>query len=150
MYTPSKPATILSLSLIAATIGSGIAIAESRIEVTITNITSNQTFTPVMVASHRGDIDLFESGTAASDELIAIAESGNVAPMTNLLESNDKLCISIPGPYCGGEGISDTDIGEGYIHISRGIGGIGSLLPAASFDWRNNVPKITVRHVNDK
>ncbi len=189
------------------------------IEVTITNITNNLSFTPIMAASHRHEIDLFEVGEAASDELITVAESGNVAPLSTLLsgnnnvadvqnsggllgpgesvtimleadkrsdrvsiasmmlptndsfialdsvrvpkrgqasyrspgydagsETNDESCLNIPGPFCGGTGLSPADPGEGYVHISRGISGNADLA-SADFDWRNDVAKITVRSV---
>lgn len=61
-------------------------------------------------------------------------------------ETNDELCISIPGPTCGGEPFSPSDDGEGYVHINRGIHGIGDLAPNV-YDWRNPVAKITITRV---
>ena len=60
-------------------------------------------------------------------------------------ETNDELCVSIPGPpdICAGEGFN-ANSGEGYVHIHPGIHGIGDL-NAASHDWRNPVAKITIR-----
>lgn len=57
-------------------------------------------------------------------------------------EANDELCASIPGPDCGGEGISAAS-GEGFLHIHSGIHGTGDLAPA-QYDWRNPVALITV------
>jgi len=184
--------------------------------VTITNITNSINFTPILVASHRKGVSLYELGSAASDELTAIAEGGDIAPLTAVLqddprvadvknsagllvpgdsvtvtvsskrgarhismasmmlptndgfialnsvkapshgtvtyyspgfdagtEPNDELCISIPGPSCGGEGPSPAAGGEGYVHINRGIHGIGDLAPDI-YDWRNSVAKITI------
>ncbi|MDJ0698533.1 MAG: spondin domain-containing protein [Woeseiaceae bacterium] len=185
-------------------------------DVTITNITSGQTFTPLLVVSHRRNISLFELGEPASEGLATIAESGNIDPLRNALddldnkvldtatnggllgpgesvtvriagnsrfdrvsvagmliptndtfvaldsaylsrrtrthtvpaydagsEHNDELCANIPGPVCMGAGPSEED-GEGYVHISSGIHGIGDL-EAAAYDWRNPVAKISVR-----
>ena len=61
-------------------------------------------------------------------------------------EPNDELCINIPGPTCGGEGVSPHASGEGFVHIHAGIHGIGTL-KAAEYDWRNPVARITVRRV---
>lgn len=61
-------------------------------------------------------------------------------------ELNDELCISIPGPTCGGEGPSPSVDGEGYVHINRGIHGIGDLAPDV-YDWRNPVARITITRV---
>lgn len=60
-------------------------------------------------------------------------------------EDNDELCENIPGPVCGGEGLSPTNGGEGYVHINSGIQGIGDLAPER--DWRNPVAEISVRRV---
>ena len=54
-------------------------------KVTITNITRGQTFTPVLVASHRAGITLFEAGAPANPEIEAMAESGNIGPLKDLL-----------------------------------------------------------------
>lgn len=187
-------------------------------EVTITNVTNSINFTPVMVASHRKNMDIFEAGEAASPELTAIAEGGDIAPLSASIlaaddkadvqdsggllppghsvtvtvrakgrrisiasmmlptndgfiglsnikaprhgsatyyspgydagtETNDELCVNIPGPTCGGAGPSPEDDGEGYVHINRGIHGIGDLA-ADVYDWRNPVAKITIKRVN--
>ena len=189
--------------------------------VTITNITHSINFTPILVASHRRGVSLYELGAPASDELTAIAEGGDVAPLTAVLEDdrrvaevtntgallgpgesvtvsvsakrgarhislasmmlptndgfialnsvkvprhgsttyysvgfdagsepNDELCISIPGPTCGGEGPSPGVDGEGYVHINRGIHGIGDLAPDV-YDWRNPVAEITITRAHD-
>lgn len=67
-------------------------------------------------------------------------------------ERNDELCASIPGPSfseCGGAGGGGkVGQGEGFVHISSGIHGIGSL-KASIRDWRNPVAQIVIRHVKD-
>jgi len=76
-------------------------------------------------------------------------------------EGNDEKCANIPGPQCGGTGPSpivvlgaETNPGdEGYVHIHRGIQGIGDLSvveppkPSHIYDWRNPVAKITITRV---
>jgi len=61
-------------------------------------------------------------------------------------EPNDESCANIPGPLCGGEALSPDRNGEGYVHIHRGIHGIGDL-NAADHDWRNPVARIHVKAV---
>jgi Spondin_N len=56
-------------------------------EVSITNITKGQTFTPVLVSSHSKAVSLFELGDEASAELQVLAEGGDTAPLTSILES---------------------------------------------------------------
>jgi len=190
-------------------------------EVTITNLTHSINFTPILVASHYKGVTIFETGSAASSGLTAIAESGNTAPLAATLsaderadvqnsggllkpgesvtvevsadedarrisvasmmlptndgfigitnikapkkgsitlyspgydagtEPNDEVCANIPGPTCGGEGLSPEVDGEGYVHINRGIHGIGDLA-ADVYDWRNPVAKITITRKSRK
>lgn len=193
-----------------------------RYEVTITNLTRGVSFTPILVATHRSGPVLFTVGQPASVELLTVAESGNTAPLAELLnasgkvadlkttagllapgktatvvieagkgvkhisiasmllptndaffslnavrlpgsskvknyyspaydagsETNDELCINIPGPHCGGNALSPDDSGEGFVHIHAGIHGIGSL-DAATYDWRNPVAMISIRRLED-
>lgn len=60
-------------------------------EVTITNITKDQQFTPTLVASHRTRVSIFELGTPASSQLETLAEGGNTAPLQALLEENSRV-----------------------------------------------------------
>ena len=73
-------------------------------------------------------------------------------------EKNDEWCAYIPGPQCyeingGFMGMgSSPGVGnpgdEGYVHIHRGIHGIGDLA-ADVYDWRNPVAKITITRVKN-
>lgn len=66
-------------------------------------------------------------------------------------EINNELCASIPGPgypECGGDGGgAKAGNGEGFVHVHRGIHGVGSFDPA-NRAWQNPVAFITVRRVN--
>ena len=46
-------------------------------EVTVTNLTRSQIFSPALIATHRGSTSMFQAGTAAGTELQALAEDGN-------------------------------------------------------------------------
>ena len=65
-------------------------------------------------------------------------------------EVNDELCTSIPGPFfaeCGGSGGgAKVNGGEGFVHVHRGVHGVGDLKPNAR-DWRNPVAEVRVRLV---
>ena len=226
--------SVARLALVATVVFSAsqaIASGKQNFHVTITNLTHSITFTPILVASHRHPVTIFELGESATDDLRALAEGGDVAPMTGRLEGNsdvvevknsaellsdshgllmpgesvtvivsaergakyisvgsmmlptndgfiglnsakvskrdgavymspgydsgsevnDELCLNIPGPTCGGDGFSDgvDPEHEGYVHIHRGMHGIGSL-NAAVYDWRNPVARITVTRGRDK
>ena len=81
---------------------------------------------------------------------VAIPRSGSQTFIVNGYdagsEPNDELCVSIPGPQCGGEGGSPGTGGEGFVHIHAGIHGIGDL-QAADYDWRNPMASVTVQKV---
>lgn len=217
----NKTASIfMAATLAASTLLSSKVFADgASYAVTITNLTRAQVFTPVLVASHRRGVSLFQVGSPASSELAALAEGGDVAPLTASLqashkvrdvansggllmpgesvtvnvsashagrislasmmiptndsfialnsvkapkghrkavyysaaydagsEPNDENCMNIPGPVCGGEGGSPGADGEGYVHISRGIAGIGDL-DSTTYDWKNPVAKIVIQRL---
>ena len=191
-------------------------------KVTITNMTSGQTFTPTIILNHKKGVSLFSPGSPASMSLAKLAEAGDTGPLSMMMsmnpkvadiatsdgllgpgetttvtvehtggfnyislaammiptndgfialngvmapkghksvmylspaydagsEVNDELCGSIPGPYCGGAGVSMED-GEGYVHIHAGIHGIGDL-DESVFDWRNPVARVVIQRADDE
>jgi hypothetical protein len=215
----------LALAALAATAFGAQASNESRwtYEVTVTNITYNQQFTPLLLATHQPTIRFFTLGQPAIPQLVTLAEEGNVAPLRKLLddsplvnataagnglldpgksitfqiqgnpwrdrlsvaamliptndafmslnavalpypgwpvqtytavaydagsEVNDELCTSIPGPFfaeCNGSGGgARVNGGEGFVHVHRGMHGVGSF-KATARDWRNPVATVSVR-----
>lgn len=92
MFTFFKPAfrvTFLSILLFASATAS--ASGNKSYHVTITNLTHAISFTPILVASHRRPVSIFELGTPASDDLSAIAEGGDTGPMTTTLNGNSQV-----------------------------------------------------------
>jgi Spondin_N len=72
--------------------------ARNFFEVTVTNLTRGQQFTPILVASHRAGIRLFELGQPASPNLQTVAEEGDVAPLSAELMANpDVLDVTNSG-----------------------------------------------------
>ncbi len=59
-------------------------------EVSITNITKGQTFTPQLIAIHSDSVALFQLGDPASSELEVLAEAGSTGPLTEFLEAQGK------------------------------------------------------------
>jgi hypothetical protein len=94
-------------------------------EVTVTNLTRGQTFTPVLVASHREGVTLFTLGEPASSQLATLAEEGNTGPLAALLAADPAVrdvadSGSPPGGFVG-PGQSKTVVvrtGGGFDHIS--------------------------------
>lgn len=63
---------------------SNLVLAEDmkQYQVSITNITKGQAFTPQMVATHRDTISLFTLGQPARESLALLAEAGNTEALT--------------------------------------------------------------------
>ncbi len=55
-------------------------------DVTITNITHGETFTPILVATHKKGQHLFRLGKPASTELAQVAEGGDTGPLAAYLK----------------------------------------------------------------
>lgn len=91
----TKVSGVIILGAVLASCDTMASERESMYSVTITNITHGEIFTPIMVASHKKGVKLFELGAPASPELETLAESGNPGPLTsNLLGSGDALDVA--------------------------------------------------------
>lgn len=103
-----KLLTTLGMALIAVT--TVHASGDELFEVTVTNITKGQTFTPILAATHKSRIAFFEAGAEASPELALLAEGGNTAPLAEFLKSMPNTVNDIsgnPGMLLGpGESVS--------------------------------------------
>ncbi|MEO1035347.1 MAG: spondin domain-containing protein [Pseudomonadota bacterium] len=103
-------------SLLRSSLGIALALAASTaaadrlptFEVTVTNITRGQTFTPILVTTHSPSIALFELGAPASDELEFLAEDGGTGPFVTLLEG-------------AGRAVSDVTAGDGLLAPGQSI-----------------------------
>ena len=61
----------------------------AQYEVTITNLTPGQSFTPQMVLTYRGEASIFELGEPASEALEMLAEGGAEAGLDEPLVTED-------------------------------------------------------------
>ena len=80
-----------SLALLLVLVSS-VAMADSnyyraKYEVTITNITPGQTFTPQLVVTHPKSVRLFKVGEPASTELEILAEAGDTEPLADAIKN---------------------------------------------------------------
>lgn len=92
MLTKLKQAALVAVVAV-TTLASSAVIASggATYHVTITNLTHAINFTPILVASQRRPVPIFELGAPASDDLAAIAEGGDVGPMTTTLNANHRV-----------------------------------------------------------
>ena len=112
----NKSFATLALSLFA-----GSAMAQVDYEVTITNITSGQSFTPQLVVTHPGNAILFRLGAPASAEMEVLAESGDTGPLTDALSPVAMDVTTIPGLLGPGEQASvvvSGNPGRGFVSVA--------------------------------
>jgi hypothetical protein len=95
-----------------------------RFEVTITNLTRGQQFTPILVATHKASVKLFEPGMPASAELSTLAEEGNTAPLAAALSARPET-----GQVVTGSGL--TEPGGSKTIVVHGRSGFGFFSVAA-------------------
>lgn len=60
-------------------------------EITITNLTYNQVFSPVLAVSHRRSIGLFSVGEAASEGIATMAESGDTSVLLDSVAGDRRV-----------------------------------------------------------
>ncbi|MCP5242363.1 MAG: spondin domain-containing protein [Burkholderiales bacterium] len=103
-------------------------------------------------------ISLFAMLLPTNDGFIALnnavlPQTGNVQYYLNAYdagtETNTESCADIPGPLCGGTAQSPNDMGEGFVHIHRGIRGLNpEEINPAEYDWKNPVAIVTISRIH--
>lgn len=112
---------LLTGSLAIPTVSAGYENHGPRYEVTVTNLTRGQQFTPILVASHQAGVTLFELGSPASSQLAILAEEGNTAPLSSLLSSMPEVLDVVSGSGLTNPGKSVTLVVEtrgAFDHVS--------------------------------
>ncbi len=124
-----KRNTITGLAALTfATALSSATVFADEYQVTITNLTAGQSFTPMLVVSHRRDLHLFTPGEMASTEIEAIAEGGDTGPMEAMLESSPDVQETVSTGGLLGPGESVTVSLEGGKRF-RNFSILGMLIP---------------------
>lgn len=112
-----KTAFMLTAALMIS--GSLFAGESKTYEVTITNLTKGQIFTPVIAATHKSSIAFFELGAPAIDELELLAEDGATDPLNDLLLSAPELVQDTSGTGPIMPGATTTFTIEGSNRFNR-------------------------------
>jgi len=81
-----------------------------RFEITVTNLTRGQQFTPILVATHTNEVNLFTLGTPASPQLARLAEEGDTGPLFTLLVGMSEVKYVAVGAGLTNPGQSKTVI----------------------------------------
>ena len=105
----------------AAAIRAGSDDDGGQFQVTVTNLTAGQSFTPILVASHKKGLTLFTLGQPASANLQTLAETGNPAPLAAELSSSPDVKDVTTAAGLTGPGQSITlmvNAGGQFLHVS--------------------------------
>lgn len=112
-----------ALAVLSGLLAAPVALADDdqprRYEVSITNLTRGQQFTPILVASHKSSVQLFKLGAPASPGLATLAEEGNTAPLTAELVALSGTGQVVSGSSLTNPGATTTLIVEGRRGFAR-------------------------------
>src|SRR5215467_12913819 len=86
-----KRILVSALTLVVVAVAAVAADGGKKFQVTVTNLTKGQQFTPILVASHKAGVTLFTLGSPASPQLETLAEEGNTTPLKTLLASMPEV-----------------------------------------------------------
>ncbi len=117
------------MALAGSLIGTDVLLGQQRaaaaqppgFEVTITNLTARQVFTPILVASHWPGIHLFALGSPASVELEQLAEAGDTQPLADRASGSAAVgeVVSSGAPLPPGQSVSVRVRANGrFTHVS--------------------------------
>ena len=109
--------TLMAIGLLAT----GTQAFAGQYEITVTNLTRGQSFTPIMVATHKPGVTFFSEGTPASAELAVLAEGGNTAPLSAVLSANPNVynVTTIPGRLAPGTSVTvQVNMDDDYTRVS--------------------------------
>lgn len=95
---------------------SATAHAQRTYEVTITNITLGQTFTPQLVVTHERDAAVFEPGQPASLGLEELAEGGATGLLADELAAVTRDAVTVDGLLGPGQSVTTQVQGQPQRH----------------------------------
>ena len=120
----TRVAFVAGLILSSSTV---LASGYATFHVTITNLTNAITFTPILVASHRRPVDIFEFGSPASDDLSLVAEAGDTGSLEKSLIANHQVIdVQSSGALMPGK---STTVIVSAAHGARRISLASMMLP---------------------
>jgi hypothetical protein len=105
---------------IAASFAEASVVAAAHYDVTITNITKAQTFTPILVFSHKPGVKLFSLGQPASVELEQLAEQGYLVDLMALLEANPDVgeVVATESSLASGQSVTVSVTADSFSQVS--------------------------------
>ena len=136
---------LLIAGLTVATMGFAASAQAETFRVRITNLTSNQIFSPPIVIAHPKNISPFKAGKAASPGLAELAEDGASSTLSDEMTALGADVALASGPIAPGQtGVVDITTSDGNNRISA----LGMLVSTNDAFFALNRAKITGK-VND-
>ncbi|WP_434930608.1 spondin domain-containing protein [Shewanella sp. HL-SH5] len=112
--------TLVSASLLAAGLLS-LSTQAADIEVSVTNLTHGNHFTPLLIAAHNSDSHLFHVGEMATPALQKMAEGGDISDLNTAVTGANGVTLANPamGLLAAGASIKDVMLDTGdNTHLS--------------------------------
>ena len=103
--TAKKITSLLSVSAIAFASSSAMA---QDLSIEVTNLTQGLYFTPIITSAHTSENHIFMSGSAATAELQAMAEGGDISGLASILSNADANTNENPAGGLLAPGMSTT------------------------------------------
>ena len=111
----------LVMTSVAMALGSA-SVNAAELEITVTNATKGIYFTPLIVAAHGSDLQMFRTGQAATSELEAMAEGGDISGLASVIGNAGGAVVENPAGGILNPGVATTftlDSGDhGYLSLS--------------------------------
>ena len=110
-------ALFLSTALLMST---SVLTQAQELDIKVTNLTQGIHFTPILIAAHDGDTQLFKSGEMASSQLQMMAEGGDISGLSTMLTTADKAenpAMGLLAPTMSTETMLSTADGNMYLSV---------------------------------
>ena len=120
--------SLLALTLAGGLMASGSLLAQ-EISLSVTNVTNASYFTPLLIAAHGRITDLFEPGVAASANLQAMAEGGNISGLIDDVIAAGGDYVADPAGGLLAPGATAEALIDLPRHRNRHLSVVGMLLP---------------------
>ncbi|MFT6901603.1 MAG: hypothetical protein ACJAXS_001796 [Colwellia sp.] len=91
-----------------------------ELDIKVTNLTQGIHFTPILIAAHDGDTQLFTSGVMASSQLEMMAEGGDISGLSAMLTTADKAenpAMGLLAPTMSTSAMLSTTDGNMYLSV---------------------------------
>ena len=95
----------------------------AQLEVTVTNLTNGIYYTPILLTAHSGDVSLYTLGEAATPQLQAMAEGGDISGLVEVLNGASADVVENPAagllaPAMSTTAMMDTADGNTYLSVA--------------------------------